>query len=191
MVAERGDLETTRSASPVTRDADSLARAERWVRTACWIGAITDAGAAVQMLVPQVFAFAYRPSDFHPGTEYRFAMGMGASLMIGWTALLVWAAQRPIERRGVLLLTVVPVVVGLVINEIVGIAQGFMPVGPLVPVLLLQLALSALFLASYSMAADQKPRLERPPRDDEAFPFSRRGAHRRGGRVLVGTARRR
>jgi hypothetical protein len=119
------------------------------VRTACWIGAITDAGAAVQMLFPQVFAFAYKPNAFQPGPEYAFAMGMGASLMIGWTALLLWAARRPIERSGVLPLTVVPVIVGLVLNEIAGVARGFVPIGPLVPVFVLQLALSALFLVSH------------------------------------------
>jgi hypothetical protein len=131
------------------RGTDVENRAARWVRTACWIGAITDAGAALQMLFPQVFAFAYRPNAFRPGPEYAFAMGMGASLMIGWTALLLWAARRPLERSGVLPLTVVPVIVGLVLNEIAGVAHGFVPLGPLVPVFVLQLALSALFLASY------------------------------------------
>ena len=30
---------------------------------------------------------------------YRFAMGYGASLMLGWTLLLLWAYRRPVERR--------------------------------------------------------------------------------------------
>jgi|SRR5215467_5316794 len=128
-------------------------RAERWVRVACWVGALTDAGAAIQMLFPSVFAFAYRPREFHPGPEYGFAMGMGASLMIGWTVLLLWASRKPIERRGVLLLTVFPVVLGLVINEMASIAEGFVPTGPLVPVFALQLALSGLFLVSYRRAS--------------------------------------
>ena len=130
-------------------DPDVRGRAARWVRTACWIGAVTDAGAAVQMLFPQVFACAYRPNAFRPGPEYAFAMGMGASLMIGWTALLLWAARRPIERSGVLPLTVFPVIVGLVLNEIAGAARGFIPLGPLVPVFVLQIALSALLLVSH------------------------------------------
>jgi hypothetical protein len=134
------------------RNIDARVRAIRWVRAACWTGAITDAGAAIQMLFPQVFAFAYRPTAFRPGPEYAFAMGMGASLMIGWTALLLWAARRPLERSGVLVLTVVPVIGGLVLNEIAGIARGFVAAGPLVPVFVLQLALGALFLASHRMA---------------------------------------
>jgi hypothetical protein len=105
------------------------------------------------MLFPRVFAFAYRPYGFSPGPDFRFAMGMGASLMLGWTALLLWATRRPIERRGVLLLTAVPVIVGLVVNEIAGLADGFLPLGPLAPVFVLQLVLSTLFVVSYVMAA--------------------------------------
>jgi hypothetical protein len=105
------------------------------------------------MLFPSIFAFAYRPNRFQPGPEYRFAMGMGASLMLGWTVLLLWAARRPIERRGVLLLTVVPVILGLVVNEVAGVVDGFLPIGPLAPVFVLQLGLSALFLFSYAMAS--------------------------------------
>ena len=133
--------------------ADTAARAGRWVRASCWIGAITDAGATLQMLFPSIFAFAYRPNRFQPGPEYRFAMGMGASLMLGWTVLLLWAARRPIERRGVLLLTVVPVILGLVVNEVAGVVDGFLPIGPLAPVCVLQLGLSALFLFSYATAS--------------------------------------
>jgi hypothetical protein len=127
-------------------------RATRWVRIACIAGAVTDAGAAVQMLSRRVFEFAYRPNTFPAWADYAFAMRMGASLMVGWTALLVWTALRPIERRGVLLLTVVPVIVGLVTNEIVAVANGFLPVGPLIPIWTLQIVLSALFLFSYRLA---------------------------------------
>jgi hypothetical protein len=136
----------------MSADTGDRARAMRWVRAACWIGTATDACAAIQMLSPKVFAFAYRPNAFQPGVEYAFAMGMGASLMIGWALLLLWAARRPIERRGVLLLTTIPVVAGLVLNEVVAVARGFLPIAPLVPVFVLQLALGALFLGSYRMA---------------------------------------
>ena len=35
---------------------------------------------------------------------------LGAALMIGWTALLAWAAAEPIERRAVAPLTILVVV---------------------------------------------------------------------------------
>jgi hypothetical protein len=133
-------------------EATRAERAARWVRIACIVGAVTDAGAAVQMLSPRVFAFAYRPHALPAREDYVYAMGMGASLMLGWTALLLWAALRPLECRGVLLLTVVPVIAGLVANEIVAVANGFLPLGPLVPIWILQFVLSALFAFSYGMA---------------------------------------
>ena len=57
---------------------------------------------------------------------YRFAVTFGAALMVGWTALLVWAAAKPAERRAVAPLTML-VVVGLMLAEILGMASGFLP----------------------------------------------------------------
>ena len=54
-------------------------------------------------------------------------MGMGASLMFGWTVLLLWADQKPLERKAVLLITLLPVVLGLALNEIIAVRAGFCP----------------------------------------------------------------
>ena len=51
-------------------------------------------------------------------------MGMGGSLMTGWTFLLLWAVRKPIERRVVILLTAFPVVFGLFIVALVRFLQG-------------------------------------------------------------------
>ena len=132
----------------VTPDAERAA-AVRWLRASYWTGAVTDAVAAVQMLVPPLFAFGNGLEDFAPGPDYRFAMGMGASLMLGWTVLLLWADRRPIARRGVLVITIVPVIVGLAINEAAAVRAGFLPLRSQVPIWVLQAALAALFAASY------------------------------------------
>ena len=44
--------------------------------------------------------------------------------MTGWTFLLIWALQRPVARRGVLLLTAFPVIFGLFITTVNGISNG-------------------------------------------------------------------
>ncbi len=44
--------------------------------------------------------------------------------MIGWTVLLLWADRKPVERKGVLVITVFPVVIGLLIRSGVGAATG-------------------------------------------------------------------
>ena len=129
-----------------------MADAVRWLRFSYWIGATVDLLAGVQMLVPGLFAFGMGLEDFHPGADYRYAMGMGASLMFGWTALLVWADRKPVERMGVLPLTVVPVIAGIALNEAAGVGAGFVSAAATAPIWALQAALSALFLYAYVRA---------------------------------------
>lgn len=57
------------------------------------------------------------------GVEYRYALGLGPALMIGWTFLLVWADRRPMERKGVLLLTAFPLITGILLAEIYAVAK--------------------------------------------------------------------
>src|SRR5208283_903577 len=124
-------------------------REVRQLRIAYWIGAIVDAAAGVQMLSPRLFAFGMGLGDFRPGPDFAFAMGMGAALMFGWTALLLWADRAPIERRGVLALTVVPVIAGLALNEVVAVRSGFLSPTAVAPIWALQVVLAALFLTTW------------------------------------------
>jgi len=39
------------------------------------------------------------------GPDYRLAMYIAAMFMAGWAVLLIWGALKPIERRGLLLIT--------------------------------------------------------------------------------------
>jgi hypothetical protein len=78
----------------------------------------------------------------------RLAMGYGAALMIGWTALLVWAYQRPLERRAVAALTVL-VIWGLVLAEVVSVVLGHVPAWRMVPTWCLQAVLLGLFAGAY------------------------------------------
>jgi len=123
-----------------------------WLRLSYWAGAILDLGAGLMMVFPGLFAFMNKPAAFQPGLEYRYAMGMGAPLMFGWTVLLLWADRKPLERKGILLVTLL-VVVGEAATQAWGIAAGFVPLPPLLPSFGIQLALSALFLFSYFNAA--------------------------------------
>lgn len=116
------------------------------------------------MLVPGLFAAMNGVSDFRSGPDFSFAMGMGASLMLGWTALLLWADRRPLERCGVLPITVVPVIAGLAANEVRAVSSGFVPLWTQVPIAVLQAALSIAFLSTFAraQAALRRSRL-RPP----------------------------
>ena len=95
---------------------------EKILRVAFLVGAFTDALAILPMLVPALARLLW--VFYEVSGAYRFAMGYGASLMLGWTALLLWAYQRPLERKGVAALTVL-VIIGLVCTEIVAVLAGF------------------------------------------------------------------
>jgi hypothetical protein len=120
-------------------------RTRRWLRACYWTGALLDLGAAVQMLWPALFGRMYRLPGFQPGAPWRYAMGMGASLMLGWTVLLLWADRAPFARKGVIALTILPVVLGLALNEVLALRDGFLGAAALAPVLAAQLVLSAAF----------------------------------------------
>jgi hypothetical protein len=72
-----------------------------WARKMFIIGAVLDGMVAVVMLVPSLEAVAWVFDEPVLDPGFRFAMNFGASLMVGWTALLVWAAAKPLDRRAV------------------------------------------------------------------------------------------
>ena len=94
------------------------------IKLAYWLGIGADALWAVGLLIPQVYALLVGNPDFTPDFQTRQLMLAAGSLMTGWTFLLVWGLQRPLERRGVLLLTAFPVIFGLFITTVNGISNG-------------------------------------------------------------------
>jgi hypothetical protein len=123
-----------------------MRRQEHWLRIAFALGAITDALALVPMLSPTMAQLMWGTDQ--PSGSYFFAMGYGASLMFGWTILLLWAYWRPLERRFVALLTLV-VIAGLVATEIVAVLQGAASARRMIPTWVLQAALTGLFGIGY------------------------------------------
>ena len=134
--------------------------AVRWLRVSYWAGAIADALAAVAMFVPAVGAAIYGMEGFEPSAEYRYAMRLGGALMVGWTLLLLWADRKPLERRGVLPLTVV-VIGGLASAGAYSVSAGLIARPMMIPTWVLQSVLSALFLYSYfrSLGVSEEPSL--------------------------------
>ncbi len=109
------------------------------LRISYWVGALADGLATFRMLNPKL-AF---------GVEYRYALGLGAALMLGWTFLLIWADRKPLERKGVLLLTVFPVLTGILMVEIYAVAAGLMTMEEMAPTGSFIMALIVLFSFSY------------------------------------------
>ncbi len=110
-----------------------------WLRISYWVGVVADGFATYRMLFPKIAQ----------GAEYRYALGLGASLMLGWTLLLIWADRKPVARKGVLLLTIFPVISGLLLAEVYAVLSGVVPLGKMLPTGILLVGLIALFGFSY------------------------------------------
>lgn len=121
----------------------------RWLRIAYWTGAIIDALAFIPLVNSDVWAALNQVPNFHADWDFRYSQAFAAAFMAGWTILLIWADRNPLERRGILLITVFPVIVGLNSARYILYMGGMVPVpfttlGVVIPVIL-----SLLFLFAY------------------------------------------
>ena len=114
----------------------------RWLKASYIVGAVADGLIGILMLLPGRMGEA----------EFRYPRGLGSSVMLGWTALLLWAYKRPMERKGVLLLTIFPVISGLMATGIWAVAAGHFAVQKIVPSSILGTALILLMGFSYRKA---------------------------------------
>ncbi len=94
------------------------------IKIGYWLGIGADALWAVVLLFPKLFGILTGIPDYNPDLQTRLIMGIGGTLMTGWTFLLLWAVRKPIERRVVILLTAFPVVFGLFIVALIGYLEG-------------------------------------------------------------------
>lgn len=116
------------------------------LRIAFWLGAVTDLLAAKIMLFPQIRQAVFGSRDFVESIAFKYALGLAASLMLGWTALLIWGSLKPMERRGILLLTIFPVLTGIVLAQSFAINNGFYNVSDVKAIWIYLLFLSAFFV---------------------------------------------
>ena len=119
------------------------------LRISFWVGAIVDLLAAIQLFLPSLWASMDGFTTYTPNSTLNFALTIAGSLMLGWTILLIWADRKPIQRKSILLLTIFPVLSGLVLNNIYAVASGLRPLQSALPELALQLIAGSLVLFSY------------------------------------------
>ena len=98
------------------------------IRSAYWTGFIFDLFSAmlslVYMLAPNE-TFINRIFGWPLISDMPFLVFITeCALMFGWTTLLLWGNQKPIERKGVLLLTIFPVLTMILSFNIIAIVQG-------------------------------------------------------------------
>ena len=125
------------------------------IRLAFWLGAATDGLAIIPMLFPDIGMALFGGDPSGITESYRYAMGIGASLMAGWTVLLFWGALKPIERRAILLITLFPVVTGIVASSLYASSMQIVQFERVKYLYMHLTFLSVLFLWSYYIAVKQ------------------------------------
>jgi len=122
-----------------------------WIKAACWAGVLPDAVVTILMLQPAQFARTFGIGT-DPGPLVAAGLLAGAPLMAGWTLLLFRAHRSPVERKEVLLITVVPVLAGFIALEVFLTGQGLTSLAALAPILALQAIPAVWYLAGYHAA---------------------------------------
>lgn len=119
---------------------------KRILKLSFLLAAIADAWSILPLLFPPLTKLTTGIENISGGC--RLIMGEGASLMLGWTLLLIWAYLKPIERKGVALLTII-VLLALFLNEIIAVSLGHATVWKMLPAWILQAILLSLFFVGY------------------------------------------
>ena len=121
------------------------------LRISYWVGAVVDLVAGLIMTFPGFYAVFNRIPGFKATPAFLNVAWMGAPLMFGWTVLLIWADRKPVERKEILLITLIPII-GNVINQVASVITGFTSLSVAVPQWALQTLLIDLFSYSYWVA---------------------------------------
>lgn len=117
------------------------------LRTIYIYGMIADLFEGVRMSYPKLF-IASSGAMLKESPELSSGLLYGLPVMIGWTLVLFWANRKPVERKGILL-CLIPVIVGYMIVQGVGIASGAYPALKLLMSYILQTVLLILAIIGY------------------------------------------
>ncbi len=123
-----------------------------WVRASYWIGAAVGFLIALPMILSALPPFSAEKTPFPPWADAEFFLRMGGSFILGWSALLIWADRKPIERKGILLLSLFPVLSMSAAIEIYATTSAGLSCTTRLPFWLVEGGLGLLFSFSYFKA---------------------------------------
>ena len=120
-----------------------------FLRISYWLGAVLDGLMVIPMMCPRIGGIMFGIDNFNPGNDYKYAMMISASLMLGWTILLIWADRKPVERKGVIMITVIPVLIGLILAGAFAVSSGLIRIEKMILTWIIQSILLIFFSYSY------------------------------------------
>jgi len=92
------------------------------LKTAFLIGAVADGLIAIEWFLISLglVDLPVHPSFFvGSGQDFQYVMSIGGLFMMGWAFLLYWGSVRPIERRGILLITAVMLFIAILTDYVI------------------------------------------------------------------------
>jgi hypothetical protein len=114
-----------------------------WLRISYWAGAIGDFLIAILVLIPKRMGV---PS-------YVYPMGLMSAVAFSWGCMLIWADREPLERKWILLPTIL-VGIMLLIAGIYSIYSGVITIRSYFPNFILFPAMITLWSFSFYNARD-------------------------------------
>ena len=120
-----------------------MASKVRWLRISYWAGAIGDFAIAILVLIPDRMGVA----------SYVYPMGLMSAVAFSWGCMLIWADRKPVERRWVLLPTIL-VGIMLLLAVLSSVYVGAIPLERVLPNLFLLPAVVVLWSFSYYLSRD-------------------------------------
>lgn len=124
----------------------------QFIRICYYVGVIADFIAAIPLIFPEVAKLMFGLDSFNADNGYLYISRIGASLMLGWALLLLWGSFKPIERKVILLLTVFPVLTGLLISSILVVNSGFIETNFMFPLWIFYAIIIPLYIYAYILA---------------------------------------
>ncbi len=125
---------------------------KNFIKTCFYIGALADLLATIILLFPNIAMSMFGVADFEINNIFLYNSRVGASLMAGWTVLLLWGSYKPVERRGVLLLTIFPALFGLVISQILIVVSGAILLQYMLPLWIFYAVVIPFYISAYIIA---------------------------------------
>ena len=116
-----------------------------WLRISYWAGVIGDFAVAILVLIPERMGVL---SYVHP-------MGLMSALAFSWGCMLIWADRKPLERKWILLPTILAGST-LLLAGIYSAYAGVITIRSIIPNIILYPTMIALWSFSYYNARDKQ-----------------------------------
>ncbi len=116
-----------------------------WLRISYWVAAIADFAIAVVVLIPERMGVS----------AYCYPMGLMSAVAFSWGCMLIWADRKPLERKWILLPTIL-VIIMLLIAGVYSIYIGAISIRTYFPNFIIIPVVVALLSFSYYNAREEK-----------------------------------